>query len=341
MFCDEKIEKVFVGEPKFHDSVEDLFLDCYFDMAIHLCGNYRYILETEHFYLSVEAAGVFKLNKTGSVESIEKDGEWIDPSIHIDDGFDPWVDLESTLFVGERLLSVSEIEGGFLLKFDDFELRLLPHLALAEFPCNSPHAYSRVYGLERLITRKCTCGGTGEIIIDFVSDFGIRCNKCHLGTYANQCVCDAIDEWNTGTGLIEIGEYPEEEFKTFCHEPVEYIAVERYYGQQEKDSIKCQSIIAQFGKHSFKIYARYIGGGKYDFCFRTISGFNPEFWPKTISAKKNGPISFMRKYDSLDKKSILVFRVGEQILSICAEREHLVISPIEGLLEDTICHFKS
>ena len=341
MFCDEIIEKVFVGEPKYHDSVGDLFLDCYYDMAIHLCGKYRYILETEHFYLSVEAAGVFKLDKTGPVESIEKDGEWIDSSIQIEEGFEPWVDIESTLFVGERLISVSEIEGGFLLKFDDFELRLLPHLALNEFPCNSPHAYSRVYGLERLITRKCTCGGTGEIIIDFVSDFGIRCNKCHLGTYANQCVCDAINEWNDGSGLIEIGEYPEEEFRTFCHEPVEFIVLRRSYGLQENDSLRCDSIIAQFGDHRFKIYARYVGSGKYDFCFEKISGFNPKFWPEKISAKKNGPISFLEKHDSSDQKSFLVFCVGERTLSICAEKEHLVIKPIDGLLEDTVCRSKS
>lgn len=341
MFCDEIIEKVFVGEPKFHDSVGDLFLDCYYDMAIHLCGNYRYILETEHFYLSLETAGVFRHDKTGPVESIEKEGEWIDPSIQIDEGFDPWVDIESTMFVGERLLSVSEIEGGFLLKFDDFELRLLPHLALNEFPCDSPHAYSRVYGLEHLITRKCTCGGTGEIIIDFVADFGIRCNKCHVGTYAHPCVCNAIDQWNDGIDLLEIGEYPAEAFKRFCHKPVEYIVFERFSGQPGKDAFRCNSIIARFGDRQFKICSRYVGCGKYGFCFEDISNFNPEFWPKIIGAKKNAPISLLKKYDSSDNKSFLTFRVGEQFISICAEKGELVVKLNEGLLEDTLCHFKS
>ena len=334
MFCDEIIEKVYMGEPEYHDVPGDFFLDCYYDMAIHLCGSYRLVLETEHYYLSVEAAGVIKLAKEGPVESIVKDGEWFDPSIHIDEGFDPWVDLEATLFVGERLLSVSEIQGGYLLNFTDFKLKLLPHLSLNEFPCNGPHDYCRVYGMERLITRKCECGGTGELIIDFVGDYGIRCNQCHLGTYANQCVCDAIDEWNNGAGLIEIGYYPEEEFTQFCRDPVEYIVVDRLFSTQLNDTLHCRSIIAKIGSRKFKISSRYAGNGKYDFCFSTLSSFNPEMWPQKISATTNGPISFSAKVDS-DQGSTLVFRIGERSLSINAEKTILTITPFEWLLENT------
>ena len=50
-------------------------------MAVHLCGQYRLIMETEIFYLSLESAGVIKLDKSGPIASIANDGEWIDPCI--------------------------------------------------------------------------------------------------------------------------------------------------------------------------------------------------------------------------------------------------------------------
>ena len=332
MFCNETIEKVYLGQPEYHDE-GNYFLDCYYDMTVHLCGQYRLILETASFFLSLESSGVIKLDKTGPIDSIAHDGEWIDPCIHVDEGFDDaWVDYESTLFVGERLLSVTEIDSGYLLTFDDFELKLLPHLTDNDFPYYPPHSYSRVYGTERLI-KKCSCGGTGELILDFVSDYGIRCNKCHRGTSANPCACDAIDEWNSIDELPQIGDYPEEQFKNLCHEPVEYIVIERFYQELENDALCCRSIIAKFGEQKFVISSRYAGRRKNDFCFETCTSFNPEIWPQKISAVKNGPISLIEKGCPSGQVPLLIFRVGEHTLTISAENANLVISPIKGLLE--------
>ena len=334
MFCDEIIEKVYLGQPEYHDG-GDYFLDCYYDMAIHLCGQYRLVLETENYYLSLETAGVIKLDKSGPLESIEKDGEWIDPCIHVDEEFDDvWVDYESTLFVGERLLAVTEIEDGHLLTFDDFELKLFAHSSSDAFPHTNPHSYSRVYGTERLIN-KCPCGGTGELVIDFVSDYGIRCNKCHRGTSGNPCACDAIEEWNEVADLPESGEYPEEQFRKLCHEAVEYIVIERFYTELENDSLRCRSIIAKFGDQRLVISSRYAGDGKNDFCFETCTSFNPEMWPQKISAAKNGPITFASKDVSSCRGSSLVFHVGDRILSVSTQKAFLIITPFEGLLEKT------
>lgn len=334
MFCNEPIEKVFWGQPNYHDE-SDYFLDCYYDMAVHLCGQCRLVLETENFYLSLESAGVFKLGKDGPIDSIKKDGEWFDPCVHVDEDYnDTWTDYESTLFGGERLLSVTEIKDGYLLLFDDFEIKLFSHSSSKEFPCSHPHTYSRVYGTERLI-KKCSCGGTGELVIDFVNDYGIRCNKCHRGTSANQCACDAIDEWNDVADLPVIGEYPEEQFRALCHEPVEYIVVERFFDEYESNSIRCRSIIAKFGDQRFIISSRYAGNGKNDFCFETCTSFNPEMWPKKISSAKNGPIVFYTKDDSLTNGPSLIFHVGNRNISVTADKWYLILSPIEGMLEET------
>ena len=198
LFCDEIIEKVYFGEPEHLDD-GNYFLDCYYDMAVHIFGRYRLIFETKHYYMSIENSGIIKIDKTSPVESVLREGEMLDPCILVYEGDNSWVavDYESTLFVGERLLSVAEIEGGFRLRFDDFELKLIPHFTSSTIPSIYPHDYCRVYGTERLI-KKCSCGGIGELLLDFVSDYVVRCSKCKKSTWARMCAIDAINEWNAG-----------------------------------------------------------------------------------------------------------------------------------------------
>jgi hypothetical protein len=54
-----------------------------------------------------------------------------------------------------------------------------------------------------LLTRKCTCGGDPEMIIDFVADFEVRCSKCHLSTHAYIKPEDAVKHWNDGDDIME------------------------------------------------------------------------------------------------------------------------------------------
>ena len=335
VFCNESIINVYLGQPE-NGNNSDYFLDCYYDMSIHLCGKYRLILETENYYLSLETTGAIKIDKSGTVESIKKAGEWIDPCVHIDDDDtdDVWVDYESTLFVGERLLQIEQVADGYLLTFDDFNLKLVPHLSADEFPCTRPHSYSRVYGTERLINR-CPCGGTGEMVVDFVSDYGIRCNKCRRGTVANPCACDAIDEWNSVADLPIIGNYPEEDFNLLISEPIEYIIIERFSTMVDADSLHCDSIIIKIGNQLFNISSRYAGGGKYAICYEELSNFNPIMWPQKISAKRNGSISLQMNGNHTNQESHLIFRVGERILTITADKSFLTITPVTDLLEKT------
>jgi len=52
-----------------------------------------------------------------------------------------------------------------------------------------------------LLTRKCTCGGEPEMLIDFVDDFEVRCSKCHLSTHAYMDPEDAAKHWNDGDDI--------------------------------------------------------------------------------------------------------------------------------------------
>ena len=156
-----------------------------------------------------------------------------------------------------------------------------------------------------------------------------------MGTYAYQCACGAIEAWNDSPDLIEIGCYPEEEFKDHCYDPIKYIVAEPSCKPDEKDFLHCRSIIAMVGEQKFKISSRYVGDGKYGFCYESFSSFNPKFWPLKINSAEKGPITFSAENDSSGQGSSLVFHVGEKTLSITAEKSYLTMTPIEGLLEET------
>ena len=204
MFCNEKIIAAYEGRREYDDIAgADSYFDCYHDLAYHVTEGKCIVLETEHYYISLDVHGVSKCTKTTSIKDFEKPGEWLEPFIHtFDDGSYPWVDYESTLFVGERLLQIENKPGFYLLHFDDFDLKIVPHALgerVSQWRDYSDHgAYFHVYGAERHIKNKCPCGGEGELLLDFVSDYVVRCKACKKSTWAQMNAQDAIEEWNRG-----------------------------------------------------------------------------------------------------------------------------------------------
>lgn len=56
---------------------------------------------------------------------------------------------------------------------------------------------------DHLLTRKCSCGGDGKMIVDFVADFIVRCSKCHLSTHAYIDSENAAKHWNDGDDIMD------------------------------------------------------------------------------------------------------------------------------------------
>ena len=205
MFCDEPIIAGYKGCREYEDiDGDNEWVDVFHDIAYHVTKGYRIVLETEHYYISLSHDGVTKTAKNCTIEEFEQDGEWLDSFVHDpedDDDF-PWIEYEYTLFVGERVLDVQNIDDYYLITFDDFELKLVPHkLQDDDFPSfgsANPWTFNHVLGAERHLTGKCNCGGEGELLLDFVSDYVVRCKKCKHSTYAQMIAEDAIKEWNAG-----------------------------------------------------------------------------------------------------------------------------------------------
>ena len=207
MYCDEKIINVFLGQNEYDDiEGSNCWFDCYHDIAFHTTEGYRLILETDNHMLSLGVKGVIIQNKN---EFKPYDNEWLEETVHIweeenENGKekDTIVDLKNTLFVGQRLCSVKNGDGYFLLKFDDFEMKLIPYDLGDDIPSltNADHwSYNYVLGFDRFLEEKCPfCGGNGEILLDFVSDFVVRCKQCNKSTCAEMEVRHAIENWNKG-----------------------------------------------------------------------------------------------------------------------------------------------
>ncbi|MBR5519359.1 MAG: hypothetical protein IKU55_01445 [Clostridia bacterium] len=201
MFCEERIEKVYIGISE-HDDMRnhEAFLDCYHDIAYHCTDGCRIVLATENHAISLSAQGVIH-EPRGNFK--EKTGEWLREGIEPTDANEPpWVHFETTLFVGERILSVTKQDSIYLVRFDHFTLKLIPHAddePIERLYKQTHRSYNYVLGCERHLKAKCPlCGGNGEIFLDFVSDYVIRCKKCKHSTYASMNLADAIADWNNG-----------------------------------------------------------------------------------------------------------------------------------------------
>ena len=199
MFCDEKIIAVYLGQNEYHDiDGANCWFDIYHDIAFHTTEGYRLILETNSYMISLGADGVSVTNKD-EFKPIEH--EWLEEYVHnLKDKV--IVNFETTLFVGQRISSVDKNDEFYLIQFDDFSLKMYVYELgkMDKSLRNRDHwSYNNVLGFDRFIKAKCPlCGGEGEILLDFVTDYVVRCKSCKKSTYAEMQLGHAIDHWNDG-----------------------------------------------------------------------------------------------------------------------------------------------
>lgn len=107
-------------------------------------------------------------------------------------------------------MSVTNENGIFYVQFDDFTLKLIPYENGDDITSlhNEDHfSYNYILGCDRHLKKKCPhCGGDGEILLDFVSDYIIRCKQCKLSTWAGMNLIDAITDWNNGEIQCDLSE---------------------------------------------------------------------------------------------------------------------------------------
>ena len=218
MFCEEKITEVLYGHTEWEEYWPRYFLDCHYELAYHVEEGESLYLLTDHFVITLNVKGATLSEKP----LVLKDNEWVDEAA-IEEGT-PWRELEATLFVGQRLMEVERDDRNYLLHFDDFTMKLVPYeqgqLQLGLYdPDNLP-----VLGCDRHLQRHCDCGGKGEILMDFVTDFQVRCKNCKKATWAEMNLYQAIEAWNRGETPVLL-ETTKEQFLRRIEEPIQRIEI--------------------------------------------------------------------------------------------------------------------
>ena len=199
MFCDETIIAVYLGKNEYDDiDGANCWFDVYHDIAFHTTEGYRLLLETNHFMISLGVSGVSITSKE-DFKPIEH--EWLEEYVHDFHG-EAIVSFQSTLFVGQKIKAVEKHESHYLIQFDDFSMKLhIYDLGTMDKAHNRKNhwSYSSILGFDRFIKGNCPiCGGEGELLLDFVGDYVVRCRSCKRSTRAEIQLRHAIDHWNNG-----------------------------------------------------------------------------------------------------------------------------------------------
>ena len=199
MFCSEPIEEILFGFDEYRGPRMRLpFWRDPLELHIDPNGKDRMVLLTVNHAISLDAHGVTKESRDSFCKREGEDFETGVVAGEQDAGEISWIYYEHTLFVGETLKSVTPQADRTLLEFTDFDLYLIPDKNTEMHRRDIDAEDSRVYGVDRLLLRKCDCGAQPHVYIDFADDFEVRCCKCGAGTYASMWAANAIDDWNNG-----------------------------------------------------------------------------------------------------------------------------------------------
>lgn len=175
-----------------------------------------------------------------------------------------------------------------------------------------------------LLTRKCSCGGDPEMIIDFVADFEARCSKCHRSTHAYIEPETAAKHWNDGDDIMEAP------LHIFWDDPQGYLqgeVVAIHIADDEFKPVTQQSInfmeaIIEYGDKKLGIEHddSTIDIGEF-------SSFNPEIYCYTIRPENAETIKFEKVVIAEGNRIVrLEFRWNDTWLFIVAEQHNLVIT---------------
>ena len=175
-----------------------------------------------------------------------------------------------------------------------------------------------------LLTRKCSCGGDAEMIIDFVADFEVRCSKCHRSTHAYMEPEAAAKHWNDGDDIIE------EPLHIFWDDPQGYLqgkVVAIHIADDEFEPVTQQSInfmeaIIEYADKKLRVEHN---GSTID--IGEFSSFNPEIYCYTIRPEHAETIKFEKVVIAEGNRIVrLEFRWNDTWLFIVAEQHNLAIT---------------
>ncbi len=187
---------------KYEKEWHDCFLQKVGEFAFHTTEGYALLFITENHFITLGYGGlnIYDLSYEFPEDKYELWGL----------GDDEWISEEETIFKGQRVISISQEENHKLIKFDSFEMKLYEYDEREEFIDRQEYFkrgwINKMAVGNHLLTRKCECGGNGELLVDERNDFAVRCQNCHKSTCFDMILIDQINSWNNGDTPIVIDE---------------------------------------------------------------------------------------------------------------------------------------
>lgn len=196
--------------------------------------------------------------------------------------------------------------------------------------------FDRCHMYDHLLTRKCSCGGEPEMLIDFVADFEARCSKCHLSTHAYIEPEDAAKHWNDGDDIMDAP------LHIFWDDPESYLqgeVVAIHISNNGFWGISHQS--CDFDKAVFeykdKIYSfEYEKSGEDGTInIGSLSSFNPEVYRHIVRPADGEVIRFEKViYSENGDIEGIAFRWGDTWLFVFIDEYNLILTRSASDLSD-------
>lgn len=280
------------------------------------------VLETENHFIKAGIEGIEILN---TLDNYKDKYNLFETAyfLYEDDYFEEEI---SMMLVGEKLLSYKMEIGHHCLQFENFNLLVCPYKEKEEY-CSVPYDYP-IHCFDRLLTRKCSCGGKGVVfLVKTVNDYLIRCDKCHISTYAYQSLRDVINTWDKGETPINLT-FDFESFFEDVKKGINYISFsDSGYYKYDDEHFDCEYVIpTKAGKYiirniNFKNLTTGFSISKFNDC-------NEEYAKEKIVSEKDKPIIYTEKSPLYIKNSpfVIEFFYGDRIINILSiEKGYLEI----------------
>lgn len=144
-----------------------------------------------------------------------------------------------------------------------------------------------------LIKRRCPCGGAGEMLLDYVDDFVVRCSRCHLSTHAYIEPEEAAGHWNRQDDILP------DPLTIFQDDPNSWLRGEVtaiHISDVEFTCINhqsCDFLRAVIEYTGGLLLVKHVPDGEYGaFDFMKIDSFNPECYPIEVLPNPGARIVF-------------------------------------------------
>lgn len=181
---------------------------------------------------------------------------------------------------------------------------------------------------DHLLTRKCSCGGDGQMFIDFVDDFFVRCAKCHMCTHAHIGPENAAKHWNDGDDFLP------KPVKVFWDDPAgalqgQVVAIHvdgSCFWPVTQQSANFLYAIIEYADKMLSV-KHYDDDDGFQIDLESCGGFNPEVYSRTIRPADGEAIRFHNiVFSEAERIARLEYRWGDTWLFICAEQDCLVLA---------------